>query len=58
MPEISPFLGIVIAMFYSDHSPTHFHARYGEHEATIRIDDGLPAAGAGSCPRVVCASPR
>ena len=40
MPEISRFLGIVIAMFYSDHAPPHFHARYGEHEITVRIEDG------------------
>jgi hypothetical protein len=41
MPEISRFLGIVIAMFYNEHAPPHFHARYGEHEATIRIEDGV-----------------
>ena len=41
MPEISRFLGIVIAMFYSDHAPPHFHARYGEHDVTVRIDDGV-----------------
>jgi len=29
MPEISRFLGIVIAMYYNDHAPPHFHARYG-----------------------------
>jgi hypothetical protein len=40
MPEISRFLGIVIAMFYNEHVPPHFHARYGEHEATIGIEDG------------------
>jgi len=40
MPEISRFLGIVVAMFYGDHAPPHFHARYGEHEITVRIDDG------------------
>jgi hypothetical protein len=39
MPEISRFLGIIIAMFYADHDPPHFHARYGEHRARIRIDD-------------------
>ncbi len=33
MPEISRFLGIAIAIFYDDHPPPHFHARYGEHEA-------------------------
>lgn len=29
MPEISRFYGIVIAMYYNDHDPPHFHARYG-----------------------------
>ena len=32
MPELSRFLGIIIAMFYKDHSPPHFHAKYGEYE--------------------------
>lgn len=40
MPEISRFLGIVIGMFYNDHSPPHFHAYYGGHEAAIAIRDG------------------
>ena len=40
MPEISRFFGIVIAMYYSDHAPPHFHAKYGDHEATLRIADG------------------
>jgi hypothetical protein len=39
MPEISRFYGIVIGMFYHEHRPPHFHARYGEHEAVIRIND-------------------
>jgi hypothetical protein len=26
MPELSRFLGIVIAMYYRDHGPAHFHA--------------------------------
>jgi hypothetical protein len=30
MPEISRFLGIVIAMYYRDHAPPHFHAIYGD----------------------------
>lgn len=38
MPEISRFLGIVIRMFYSDHSPPHFHAVYGNYEASISIE--------------------
>lgn len=29
MPEISRFLGIVIAMYYEEHAPPHFHAKYG-----------------------------
>lgn len=39
MPEISRFYGIVIAMFYNDHSPPHFHARYGDQQAIIALDD-------------------
>ena len=39
MPEICRFYGIVIAMFYNEHNPPHFHAKYGEHKASIRIDD-------------------
>jgi hypothetical protein len=38
MPEISRFLGIVITMFFGDHAPPHFHARYGDHKATFMID--------------------
>ena len=38
MPEISRFLGIVIAMYYSDHAPPHIHAIYGSDEAAVRID--------------------
>ena len=25
-------------MFFNDHAPPHFHARYGEFEATFEID--------------------
>ena len=41
MPELSRFLGIVIAMYYRDHAPPHFHALYGEYEVTIEIASGL-----------------
>ena len=37
MPRISAFYGIVIAMYYDDHAPPHFHAKYGEHEAQVAI---------------------
>lgn len=40
MPRISAFYGIVIAMYFDDHPPPHFHARYGEHEAQILIANG------------------
>lgn len=39
MPEISRFFGIVIAMFYEDHNPPHFHARYGTDEVSIKVSD-------------------
>lgn len=38
MPEICRFLGIIIAMYYSDHLPPHFHVRYGGRKAVISID--------------------
>ncbi len=40
MPEISRFLGIVIAMYYNDHAPPHFHAKYGDYEAVIAVATG------------------
>jgi hypothetical protein len=49
MPTISSFYGILIRMFFNDHAPAHFHARYGEFEATIDIETlqvlqgGLPS---------------
>lgn len=41
MPEISRFLGIIVAMFYRDHSPPHFHAMYGEYVITVEIVSGV-----------------
>jgi hypothetical protein len=43
MPVISRFLGIVIAMFWDDHAPPHFHAKYGEYEITVDILTGIVA---------------
>lgn len=45
MPEISRFLGIIIAMYYNDHAPPHFHAKYGEFEAVIAIATGEVVEG-------------
>ena len=39
MPVIARFYGILIAMFYEEHNPPHFHARYGGSQAVIRIAD-------------------
>jgi len=38
VPTISRFFGIVIAMFFDDHGPPHFHARHAGGSARIRID--------------------
>lgn len=38
MPTISVFFGIVIRMFWQDHDPPHFHARYAEHKARFTIE--------------------
>jgi hypothetical protein len=37
MPTVSEFFGIIILMYYNDHAPPHFHARYGDHEVLIQI---------------------
>lgn len=39
MPEISRFLGIVIYMHFNDHNPPHFHVKYGNNKAIIKIDN-------------------
>jgi len=38
LPEICRFLGIVITMYFNDHNPPHFHARYQDHRAIIAIE--------------------
>ena len=38
MPELCRFYGIVIRMYFSDHGPPHFHARYGGDEALVGIE--------------------
>ncbi len=37
MPTISTFYGILIQMFWGDHSPPHFHALYAEYEILVNI---------------------
>ena len=38
MPTISRFFGIVIAMYFDDHGPPHFHARHTDGAAKVQID--------------------
>jgi hypothetical protein len=45
VPRISEFYGIVIEMYFTDHPPPHFHARYSGEEATIVIASGEVLAG-------------
>ena len=40
MPIISRFFGIVIFMFWRDHAPPHFHAKYGDDEIIVEIESG------------------
>lgn len=39
MPEISRFLGIIIVMYYMEHQPPHFHAKYGDQIGAFSIAD-------------------
>jgi hypothetical protein len=39
MPEISRFFGVLITMYYGDHPPPHFHARYGGKKALVSIEN-------------------
>jgi hypothetical protein len=43
MPVISRFFGIVIYMYWRDHAPPHFHAKYQGQEVTIDIETGKVA---------------
>jgi hypothetical protein len=45
MPEISRFFGMVIAMYYNDHAPPHFHVRYGRQRAVVGIEPPAILAG-------------
>ncbi len=45
MPTISVFYGIIVRMYWADHAPPHFHALYGEYEATIEIGAARVVAG-------------
>lgn len=40
MPIISRFYGIIIYMFWREHDPAHFHAKYAEEEVVVEIETG------------------
>lgn len=40
MPIISRFFGIIKAMYWRDHVPPHFHAKYGDQEIIVEIETG------------------
>jgi len=40
MPEISRFYEIMIYMYFNDHNPPHFKAKFSEFEANILIENG------------------
>ena len=52
MPKLSEFFGIAIYMYWGDHGPPHFHARYGGEKASIAIEDLSVVAG-GLSPRAL-----
>jgi len=45
MPTIAIFSGIIIQMFFEDHSPPHVHAIYGEFKALVHPGFASPQAG-------------
>ena len=52
MPEIYRCLGIVVAMYYREHTLPHFHLRYAEHRASFALDP-VRLLQAGLRPRAV-----
>jgi hypothetical protein len=45
MPELSRFYGVQIKMYFDDHNPPHFHAKYAGEEALIEIETLEVVAG-------------
>lgn len=39
MPKASDFFGVSIYVYWRDHGPSHFHAVYGDDEASVSIED-------------------
>lgn len=41
MPVISRFFGIVIYMYWRDHTPAHLYAKYQNQEVTVEVLSGI-----------------
>ena len=41
MPVISRFFGIIIRMYYDEHSPPHFHAEYQGNHSVFDLDGNM-----------------
>lgn len=41
MPIISRFFGIIIRMFYDEHSPPHFHAEFQGNKAVFDLNGNM-----------------
>ena len=39
MPQLSRFFGIIISMYFRDHNPPHFHAKYNEYKCVVDIEN-------------------
>ena len=40
MPILSRFYGIAVYMYWNDHAPPHFHAKYQGDEVTVEVLTG------------------
>jgi hypothetical protein len=38
VPTVCQFFGVSIRMYFDEHPPPHFHAYYGEFDASISIE--------------------
>ena len=45
MPELSRFYGIVVKVYADDHPPPHIHAKYGEYQAVIDLQQIAVSGG-------------
>jgi hypothetical protein len=48
MPEISRFLGIIIRMYYDEHSPPHLHGEYAAAKVFLDFQGNILPGDLGS----------